>query len=285
MKQTTANQFVYTHSARADNGIVRMGLFCLFVVFILFFGLVGAALASDNFPGATISGSGTIAGNTTGATVETGEPGTFTPINSFWYSWTAPSAGTLVVQTCGAAATSYDTTLAMYTGVAVNALTFLQLNDDTTGCATAINANYGSRLTQQVVAGTVYRIQLDGYAGAVGTSSLQYAFTPAAINVAVTSTTATEGGANASFTVVLATVPSANTTVTINPDASAQCTFAPTTHTFTTANYNVAQTVTVTAVNDLIAEAATTCTTGAITAAGSNYSTVTGTAPDRKSVV
>jgi hypothetical protein len=264
--------------------LVSLGRFArlFWVVFLALVGLSNTSFAADpadNFPGTTISGSGATSGDSTTATGEAGEAAPYTPLNSLWYTYTPATAGTLVIQTCGAAVTSYDTTLTAYTGNTLATLVNIQQNDDTAGCAVAVNANYGSRLTLQVSAGTPYHIQLDGYSTSVGTSSLQYAFTPAAINVAVTGANATEGGTNGAFTVVLATVPSANTTVTINPDPTGQCTFAPTSLTFTTANYNVAQTVTVTAVNDLIAEAATTCTTGAITAAGSNYSTVTGTAP------
>ncbi len=286
MKFIRQNNCASQRCARPDC-LVPSGVFLrLFLaVLFLFAGLSNASFAADpadNFPGTTISGSGATSGDSTGATGETGETSStaaFAPLNSLWYTYTPATAGTLVIQTCGASVTSYDTTLAAYTGATFAALVLIQQNDDTPGCATAVNAGYGSRLTLQVSAGTPYRIQLDGYGNGVGTSSLQYAFTPAAINVAVTGATATEGGTNGAFTVVLATVPSANTTVTINPDVSGQCTFAPTTLTFTPANYNVAQTVTVTAVNDLISEATTTCTTGAITAAGSNYLTVTGTPP------
>jgi uncharacterized repeat protein (TIGR01451 family) len=214
-----------------------------------------------------------------GATAETGEPGPYTPINSMWYTWTAASAGTLVIQTCSAAGTTFDTTLTAYTGTAVGALTQLQQNDDTPGCATSVNAGYGSRLTLQVSQGTTYQIQMDGYAGAMGTFLLQYTFTPASITVTITDASATEGADTAAFTVSLATQPSANTTVTVAADASGQCTFTPTTLTFTTANYATAQTVTATAVNDVVPEGVHSCATGAITASGSNYSTVTGAAP------
>ena len=196
-----------------------------------------------------------------------------------WYSWTAASAGTLVVQTCSAAGTTFDTVLGAFTGGAVNALTQIAANDDTTGCAVSVNANYGSRVTLQVAQGTTYRIQVDGYGSATGTFLLQYTFTPAAITINVTDASATEGGGTAAFTVRLATQPSATTTVTIAADPSGQCTFAPATLTFTTANFATVQTVTATAVNDVVPEGTHTCSPGSITASGSNYSTVTGTPP------
>ncbi len=263
--------------------------------FLLFAGLLAInlafimpAFATNTFPGETITGSGSISRSNVGADSEIGEPtpnnnASFQPLNSMWYSWTAPGAGTLVVQTCSAAGTSFDTVLGAYTDTtstpAVNSLTQIAANDDTAGCAITTNAGYGSRVTLAVSSGTIYRIQADGYSNLTGTFLLQYAFTPAAINVVVTDNSTTEGADTAAFTVNLATQPSANTTVTINPDPTGQCTYSPTSLTFTTANYATTQTVTATAVNDTIAEAATTCAPASIIGSASNYSTVTGTPP------
>ncbi|QQE67310.1 hypothetical protein GFS31_40230 [Leptolyngbya sp. BL0902] len=66
------------------------------------------------------------------------------------------------------------------------------------------------------------------------------------------STTLTEGGATDSYTVVLNSQPTANVTITIGNDG--QTSTVPTSLTFTATNWNLAQTVTVTAVNDLVAE-------------------------------
>jgi len=76
--------------------------------------------------------------------------------------------------------------------------------------------------------------------------------TPAGITVTPTTTTATEGGATGSFSVVLDRAPTANVTVTLSPNA--QVTTSTASLVFTAANWNVAQTVTVTAVNDSVAE-------------------------------
>ncbi len=262
----------------------RISAFSLLVSFCLILAGLQGARATDNFPGETVSGSGSVSRSSVGATAEVGEPtpnGTaaFQPLNTMWYSWTAASAGTLVVQTCSAAGTTFDTVLGAFTGNAVNALTQLAFNDDTAGCAVTVNGGYGSRVTLQVSTGTTYRIQVDGYGAATGTFLLQYAFTPAAITVTTTDASATEGGDTAAFTIALATVPSAATAVAIAADPTGQCTFAPTTLNFTTANSATPQTVTVTAVNDVTPEGVHSCITGAITASGSNYSTVTGTAP------
>ncbi len=84
------------------------------------------------------------------------------------------------------------------------------------------------------------------------------------------STNVTEGGATDSYTVVLSSQPTANVTVTVTPNS--QVSVNKTTLTFTTSNWNVAQTVTVTAVNDQIAEGSHTGTiTHAVSSGDTRY--------------
>lgn len=66
------------------------------------------------------------------------------------------------------------------------------------------------------------------------------------------STNVTEGGATDSYTAVLNTQPSGTVTLTITPDA--QISTSPSSLSFTTANWNVPQPVTVTAVDDSVVE-------------------------------
>ena len=77
-------------------------------------------------------------------------------------------------------------------------------------------------------------------------------------------TAVTEGGATDTYTVVLTAPPASGTTVTVTPKAvqpwqtdtlvnSTDVTLSPTSLTFNTTNWNVPQTVTITAVDDLIA--------------------------------
>jgi hypothetical protein len=66
------------------------------------------------------------------------------------------------------------------------------------------------------------------------------------------STNVTEGSTTDTYTIRLNTIPSDDVVVTITPNA--QITVIPTTLTFTTADWNINQTVTVTAVNDTIVE-------------------------------
>src|SRR5262249_41976430 len=63
----------------------------------------------------------------------------------------------------------------------------------------------------------------------------------------------TEAGGTAQFTVVLDTQPTANVTIGLSSSDTTEGTVAPTSLTFTTANWNVAQTVTITGVNDALA--------------------------------
>ena len=86
-------------------------------------------------------------------------------------------------------------------------------------------------------------------------------------------TNVVEGGATDTFTVVLTSQPTADVTVTPSPNA--QLSVSPASLTFTSANWNVAQTVTVTAVNDAVAEGAHTGTVAfTTTSADANYNAV-----------
>ncbi|MBD2636851.1 hypothetical protein H6G52_15900 [Limnothrix sp. FACHB-881] len=83
-----------------------------------------------------------------------------------------------------------------------------------------------------------------------------------------------EGGATDTYTAVLTSQPTSNVTVNLAPNA--QLTTSSPALTFTTANWNTPQTVTVTAVNDAVAEGAH---TGSIahttTSADTNYNAIT----------
>lgn len=106
-------------------------------------------------------------GSNVGATSETGEPNVrgVSGGKSVWWSWTAPTSGLVTINTAGS---QFDTTLGVYLGTSVNALTRIASNDD---------ADYwGGVLTSQVrfsaVAGQTYQILVDGYQGAAGAITL-----------------------------------------------------------------------------------------------------------------
>ena len=123
--------------------------------------------ANDQFAGALVlSGSAAIViGQNVTATKETGEPAHAGDPGgrSVWYRWTAPSSGTWAFDTAGS---SFDTTLGVYTGSAVNALTLIGSDDDA-------REDRSSRVTFTAVAGTAYRIAVDGFGGANGDFALK----------------------------------------------------------------------------------------------------------------
>ena len=256
------------------------------VLLFLFSAVIATpALALNNFPGTTITGaSGSFSGTTVGSNGEPGEPvvpagGT---VNSMWYSWTAPASGTFNFGTCNTTVnttSNYDTDIGFYTGAAVNALTTIGGIDDTGGCNTSAGAGggagLGSVLSFPVTSGTTYRLQIDGYQANTGAFQVFYGLT--SLVVATTDGSATEGGDTGAFTVALSTVPSASVTVTIG--ASAQCGFAAASLTFTPTNWNVPQTVTATATNDVIVEGVHSCAPATISAANGGYAGVTATPP------
>ena len=130
--------------------------------------------ANDSFTGAqplpgptgtAVSGTG---GDSTGASVEVGEPQHAGQVggHSIWYSWRAQKSGTVTFDT---AASDIDTLLAAYKGSNVNQLTQIAANDDSTPGQIKT-----SRITFQAAAGSTYKIAVDGKAGAQGIIVLQY---------------------------------------------------------------------------------------------------------------
>ncbi|MFC1685372.1 hypothetical protein ACFL0R_07910 [Pseudomonadota bacterium] len=96
------------------------------------------------------------------ASVEDGEPehADAPGGSSLWWSFTPVRDFELAVDTFGS---DFDTTLAVYTGTAVNDLTEIASNDD------AIDApDYESKLIFQAQAGTTYYIAVDGWWGDAG---------------------------------------------------------------------------------------------------------------------
>ena len=112
---------------------------------------------NNNFVNRTpISGtSATVTGSNVGATKESGEPN---PVGnsggkSVWWTWTAPSSGTVQIDTIGS---SFDTIMGVYTGNGVSSLTLVACDDDSGG-------NLTSKVTFNALGGTAYQIVVDGY--------------------------------------------------------------------------------------------------------------------------
>ena len=89
------------------------------------------------------------------------------------------------------------------------------------------------------------------------TSEFSFNVVAAAVGPGITVTptsglTTTEDGGTATFSVVLNTQPTANVTIALASSDATEGTVAPSSITFTTANWNVARTVTITGVSDLL---------------------------------
>jgi hypothetical protein len=86
----------------------------------------------------------------------------------------------------------------------------------------------------------------------------------------------TEAGGTATFTVVLTAQPTANVTVGLSSSNTAEGTVSPSSVTFTSANWNSAQTVTVTGVDDDLDDGNVpySVVTAAATSSDTNYSGV-----------
>jgi subtilisin family serine protease len=104
-------------------------------------------------------------GSNVGGSKEPGEPNHAgnSGGKSVWWKWTAPTSGPWAISTAGS---NFDTILGVYTGAAVNALTFVA-SDDNSG-----PGGSGSRVIFTATAGTTYQIAVDGAFGASGGVSL-----------------------------------------------------------------------------------------------------------------
>lgn len=125
---------------------------------------------NDDFANrAVIAGSvATVIGNNRFATKESNEPnpGGTSGIRSLWWTWTAPTSGSVTVRTTGS---NFDTTLGVYSGQNLDSLLLVAENDDE-------NYNAGvstSVVTFNAVAGTTYQILVNGYRGDSGDITLK----------------------------------------------------------------------------------------------------------------
>ncbi len=118
--------------------------------------------ANDTFANAVsiAPAGGTLAGANRGASKQSGEPAHAGDAGgrSVWWQWTAAQSGAVTVRTAGS---NFDTTLAVYTGGAVNTLTPVASNDD-------VGDTLQSEVSFTAHAGVTYRIATDGYNAAIG---------------------------------------------------------------------------------------------------------------------
>jgi Ca2+-binding RTX toxin-like protein len=124
---------------------------------------------NDNFANriTLVGDAASTTGTNVGATGEPGEPnhaGVSVPIESVWWTWTAPDSGQVTIDTIGS---NYDTTLGVYTGSAVNSLSTIASNDD--------RISLISQVDFTATAGTTYQIAVDGFSGSEGAIGLNFA--------------------------------------------------------------------------------------------------------------
>jgi uncharacterized repeat protein (TIGR01451 family) len=134
-----------------------------------------AAPGNDSFASAVVmaGASGTLTGTNIGATGQGGEPINRGPgpIRSVWYRWTAPNGGWATFDTCTPpVSNAYDSTIGIYTGTQVSALTRVVDDDDT--CIPR------SLVVFIASAGTTYDISVDGWGGATGNFVLTWSLAP-----------------------------------------------------------------------------------------------------------
>ena len=165
--------------------------------------------ANDNFASAiaiNLSGStATVTGYNTNATKEAGEPSHAGNVGgrSVWWKWTAPSNGTVILNTQGSL---FDTTLGVYTGSAVNALTTITSNDDVQPGVVQY-----STVTFNALGGVTYYFAVDGFNANDGNGADSAAVT---VNLAFTST---GGSTTTTTTSSTSSSSSISTTTTIPP--------------------------------------------------------------------
>ena len=199
---------------------------CFIALIVVVLGLVlpsVSARAADAFPGNVISGmSGSFSDANTAATAEAGEPTTFGGgvLNTNWYNWTAPASGTVTFQTCSTTLTNFDTTLKAYSGTTFAGLTTLAANDD--ACANTTPNAFASLIGFPVVAGTNYKIQVDGYGNGTGNYLLSYNLPRPTVTIANT-TNGAEAAAptNGVMTVTQSAISTTNTVISYTVGGSA----------------------------------------------------------------
>lgn len=104
----------------------------------------------------------TVVGTNAGATKQSGEPNHAGNAGgkSVWYRWTAPESGPASANTCGA---TFDTVLAVHTGGSAGFADLMPVAGNDDNAAVCGASALQSAVTFDAVAGTTYRIAVDGW--------------------------------------------------------------------------------------------------------------------------
>lgn len=176
--------------------------------------------------------------------------------HTLWWTFTAPMDGMLSVDTLQSASPFDDTVLSVYTG-SPGSLTSVACNEN------AAPRNIRSLISGlSVTAATTYWVMVSRWSDVPittpGTLLLGFRYTPSQVTVSPATVNISEGGADATYQLALSTTPTANVTIDVAGDG--QCTVSPSRITFTPADRSIAQTVSVRALEDFLAEGQHTCT-------------------------
>jgi hypothetical protein len=192
--------------------------------------------------------------------------------HTLWWVFTAPADGLFSVNTNTSTGGFTDTVMTVFTGTSGAFVEEACDDDSGTGLRSQID-------NLPVVGGTTYTVYVSRWdtppTATVSDLVLGATFiADPGVTVAPTTADVTEGGATDSYDVVLTTAPSADVVITVAGDA--QCDVSPTTLTFTNGDFATAQTVTVTAVDDIDVEGAHACTiTHSAASADGDYDGIT----------
>ena len=123
----------------------------------------------------------TASGNNVSASAETGEPDHYTgcpATRSVWWTWTAPSNGTVLINS--STSINFLSLVGVHTGTAVSALTAVPCDVQywTTTWYPSGKQTYRTDATFFALGGTAYQIAVDGALGMSGDIGLALTFTP-----------------------------------------------------------------------------------------------------------
>lgn len=159
-----------------------------------------------------------------------------------------------------------------------SALTFTTANWATPQTVTVTGVNDGNYINESVtVSHSVSSSDSDYNSISVGSVAVTIADDDTVgVTVSAISGNTTETGGTATFTIVLNTLPTADVSVGLTSNDTTEGTVSPSSVTFTTGNWNTAQTVTITGVNDDVDDGniVYSIVTAAATSSDSDYNTL-----------
>ena len=207
---------------------------------------------NDNFTDAfTLSGSFvTTTGANRQATKEVGEPVLLndTTGNSVWWEWTAPVSGKVQISTDSS---NFDTLLGVFTGTSVSDLTLVGQDDDS-------GDGEASVVTFDAVAGTSYRIMVDGVENNTGNITLHLQLLQPSLSIANVTVLERDTVSEATVTVTLDQPSNEDITVaytTNNGSAIASQDYTSTSGTLTFAAGETSKTINIPILADAVTEA------------------------------